>query len=91
MEGGRGDDGDGDGEERKGMVSLVIDDEIITNSKDFEEAALSPGAQIFNQPNMNLHIVAVIGCGKKIDVDIIKFGIEATLIHHPRFSSLQVT
>lgn len=72
---------------------LVIEEEDgkKTRVEDFEpELPLSPGTKIFHQPNTNLNIIAVMGSGKKIDVNVLKSGIEATLIHHPRFSSLQV-
>lgn len=55
----------------------------------FEEP-LSPAARMFHQPSFNCYIIAVMGFGRKLDVNIIRAGLEATLVHHPRFSSILV-
>ncbi|KAL5998973.1 hypothetical protein ACLOJK_009922, partial [Asimina triloba] len=50
---------------------------------------LSPSARLFHDPRFNCHIVAIVGVGKRIDADVVKAGWEATLVRHPRFSSVQ--
>ncbi|XP_010266526.1 PREDICTED: O-acyltransferase WSD1-like isoform X2 [Nelumbo nucifera] len=55
-----------------------------------DEQPLSPAARIFREPNFNCYIIAIMGCKTKIDPDVIKAGLETTLLKHPRFSSIQV-
>ncbi|THU72692.1 hypothetical protein C4D60_Mb04t14860 [Musa balbisiana] len=55
-----------------------------------EEEPLSPAAQLFHQPGFDCCIVAIMGLGKPADVDVIRSGLEATLVRHPRFSSVPV-
>ncbi|KAH9603614.1 hypothetical protein KSS87_015990 [Heliosperma pusillum] len=52
-----------------------------------DEEPLTPGARLFHAPQFNCCIIAVIGCKTKINVDVIKQGLNHTLIKHPRFSS----
>ncbi|KAJ0971732.1 hypothetical protein J5N97_019691 [Dioscorea zingiberensis] len=54
------------------------------------EAPLSPAARLFHQPKFNCYIVAEMGFGTPLDVDVIKAGLLSTLVRHPRFSSVQV-
>lgn len=56
-----------------------------------EEEPLSPAAQLFHQPGFDCCIVAIMGLGKPADVDVIRSGLEATLVRHPRFSSVPVS
>ncbi|GAB2265077.1 hypothetical protein Dimus_000144 [Dionaea muscipula] len=51
------------------------------------EEPLSPGARIFHTSKMNCCIIAMIGLKTEVNVDVIKEGLENTLIKHPRFSS----
>lgn len=51
---------------------------------------LSPPARLFREPKFNCHILAVMGIGKRIDVGVVRAGLEETLLRHPRFSSIQV-
>ncbi|MQM16700.1 hypothetical protein Taro_049659 [Colocasia esculenta] len=55
-----------------------------------EEEPMSPAARLFRQPRFNCFIIATMGFAKRIDVDVVKAGLEATLVRHPRFSSVQV-
>ncbi|KAI0522914.1 hypothetical protein KFK09_005303 [Dendrobium nobile] len=61
-----------------------------TAAKEDEGEPLNPAARIFRQPQFNCHIIAILGMGKFIRADDLKAGLEATLVRHPRFSSLQV-
>ncbi|KAL5998975.1 hypothetical protein ACLOJK_009924 [Asimina triloba] len=54
-----------------------------------EPEPLSPSARLFHQPQFNCCIIAIMGSAKKIDVEACKAGLEATLVRHPRFSSVQ--
>ncbi|KAJ3669456.1 hypothetical protein LUZ60_011406 [Juncus effusus] len=51
---------------------------------------VSPAGRLFHEPTFNCHIVAVMGCGTPIDLKPFMEGLEATLVRHPRFSSIQV-
>ncbi|KAK6925992.1 O-acyltransferase, WSD1-like, N-terminal [Dillenia turbinata] len=55
-----------------------------------DEQPLSPAARLFHSPNINCYIIAVMGCKTKFDAEVIKVGLEMTLVKHPRFSSLMV-
>lgn len=55
-----------------------------------EEEPLSPAARLFHEPHFNCYIIAIMGSGKAIDVNLAKPGLEATILRHPRFSSVQV-
>ncbi|KAA8533603.1 hypothetical protein F0562_030963 [Nyssa sinensis] len=54
------------------------------------EEPLSPAARLFHAPRFNCCIIAAIGCNTKFNVDVLKDGLERTLLKHPRFSSLAV-
>ncbi|XP_078431294.1 wax ester synthase/diacylglycerol acyltransferase 6-like [Wolffia australiana] len=54
------------------------------------EQTMSPGSRLFHRENFNCHIVAALGVGKKIDVELVKAGLQRTLVRHPRFSSVKV-
>ncbi|URD91997.1 hypothetical protein MUK42_01587 [Musa troglodytarum] len=51
---------------------------------------MSPAARLFHAPHFNNHIIAIMGSGKEIDIDVLEAGIRATLARHPRFCSVQV-
>ncbi|XP_058095927.1 wax ester synthase/diacylglycerol acyltransferase 5-like isoform X2 [Magnolia sinica] len=72
--------------------SLIKEGKGMANGKltEEDEQPLSPAARLFHQPHFNCHIIAIIGCGKRFDVDVVKAGLEATLLRHPRFSSIHV-
>lgn len=86
---GRGNSGSGAGETEGGEGKKGTGNGEIMEAEDGEP--VSPAARLFLQPRFNCHIVSVMGCGKRIDVDAIKAGLEVTLVRHPRFSSIQVT
>ncbi|MFS7991363.1 putative transferase [Helianthus anomalus] len=56
-----------------------------------EDQPLSPMARLFHEPGSNVYIVSMLGSKTKIKPDIIKQNLVHSLLHHPRFSSLQVT
>ncbi|CAL5096178.1 unnamed protein product [Urochloa decumbens] len=61
--------------------------------RDLEEAGgepMSPAGRLFRETHFNCYIVAVIGLGAPVDVEAARAGLEATLVRHPRFSSVQV-
>ena len=64
----------------EGMANAVLTE---------DEEPLSPATRLFLQPRLSCYIVAVIGSGKRVDVDVIKKGLEDTLLRHPRFTSIQ--
>lgn len=51
---------------------------------------MSPAGRLFRERHFNCYIVAVIGLGKPVDVAAARAGLEATLVRHPRFCSVQV-
>ncbi|XP_059457512.1 wax ester synthase/diacylglycerol acyltransferase 11-like isoform X2 [Corylus avellana] len=48
---------------------------------------LSPAARLFHSPRINCYIIAIMGCKTRINPDVVKAGLEQTLLKHPRFSS----
>ncbi|PKU70381.1 hypothetical protein MA16_Dca007133 [Dendrobium catenatum] len=73
----------------RGFISSATETEKAAAKED-EGQQLSPAARIFRQPQFNCHIIAILGMGKFIRADELKAGLEATLVRHPRFSSVQV-
>lgn len=63
------------------------DSSPTSTTNDVTEEPLSPTARLFTAPKFNCYIIAIMGCKTKVDTDIIKEGLEHTLIKHPRFSS----
>ncbi|KAL0924312.1 hypothetical protein M5K25_005130 [Dendrobium thyrsiflorum] len=63
---------------------------VAAAAKEEKGEPLSPAARLFRQPQFNCHIIAILGMGKFICADDLKGGIEATLVRHPRFSSVHV-
>ncbi|OEL34475.1 O-acyltransferase WSD1 [Dichanthelium oligosanthes] len=51
---------------------------------------MSPAGRLFRETHFNCYIVAVIGLGAPVDIAAARAGLEATLVRHPRFSSIQV-
>ncbi|XP_008793154.2 O-acyltransferase WSD1-like isoform X2 [Phoenix dactylifera] len=86
---GRENSGSGVGEKEGGEGNGARNGEITEEEE--EEEPMSPAGRLFLQPRFNCHIVSVIGCGKRMDVDAVKAGLEASLARHPRFSSIQVS
>ncbi|XP_010924517.2 wax ester synthase/diacylglycerol acyltransferase 11 isoform X1 [Elaeis guineensis] len=92
---GREDSGSGveekEGGEGKGTDNGEITEAEEEEEEEEEEEPVSPAGRLFLQPRFNCHIVSVMGCGKRLDVDAVKAGLEVTLVRHPRFSSIQVS
>uniref|UniRef100_J3M9L1 Uncharacterized protein n=1 Tax=Oryza brachyantha TaxID=4533 RepID=J3M9L1_ORYBR len=60
--------------------------------RDVEAAVpMSPAGRLFRETHFNCYIVAVIGLGSSVDVAAARAGLEATLVRHPRFCSVQVS
>lgn len=55
------------------------------------EEPVSPAGRLFNEPNFNVHILSIMGCKTKINLDSAKQKLPHTLLKHPRFSSLLVS
>jgi hypothetical protein len=55
-----------------------------------EEQPVSPTGRLFREPHFNCYIVCVLGAGRPIDLAVVRPGLEATLVRHPRFCSVQV-
>ncbi|KAJ8485897.1 hypothetical protein OPV22_018382 [Ensete ventricosum] len=53
-----------------------------------EEEPVSPLTRLFHQPCLNCYTLGIMGVGKPLDVDVVKSGLEATLVRHPCFSSI---
>ncbi|XP_035542733.1 O-acyltransferase WSD1-like isoform X3 [Juglans regia] len=51
---------------------------------------LSPAARFFHAPRFNVYIIAIMGFKTRINPDVVKAGLEQTLVKHPRFSSKMV-
>ena len=51
------------------------------------EQPLSPAARLFHSPRFNCYVIAIMGCKTRINPDVVKSGLEHTLLKHPRFSS----
>ena len=59
---------------------------------DDDDQPLSPAGQIFYEPNMNVHSLAIFGCKTKIDPAVIRANLPLTLLKHSsRFCSFPVT
>ncbi|XP_019189003.1 PREDICTED: O-acyltransferase WSD1-like [Ipomoea nil] len=56
-------------------------------NREAEEPA-SPATLLFHTTTLNCCIVAILGYTTKLNVDVIKKGLECTLVNHPRFSSI---
>ncbi|KAM0865526.1 hypothetical protein ACQ4PT_043225 [Festuca glaucescens] len=52
---------------------------------------MSPAGRLFRETHFNCYIVALLGLGAPVDVAAARAGLEATLVRHPRFSSVQVS
>ncbi|KAM7467699.1 hypothetical protein LguiB_015261 [Lonicera macranthoides] len=55
-----------------------------------DDEPLSPYANAFHTKNLNCYIIAIVGGKTSIDEDVVKLGLENTIIKHYRFSSLLV-
>uniref|UniRef100_A0A2N9HCU4 Uncharacterized protein n=2 Tax=Fagus sylvatica TaxID=28930 RepID=A0A2N9HCU4_FAGSY len=60
----------------------MANDEAFTG-----EEALNPAAQLFHAQRLNCYIVTIVGFKTKINPNVIKAGLEHTLLKHPLFCS----
>ncbi|KAH0703011.1 O-acyltransferase WSD1-like [Solanum tuberosum] len=63
---------------------------VVVIEQEQEQEPASPATRLFHTKNLNCHIIAILGCTTKINPDVIKKGLESTLLNHPRFSSIPV-
>ncbi|XP_055827791.1 wax ester synthase/diacylglycerol acyltransferase 11-like isoform X1 [Solanum dulcamara] len=63
---------------------------VVVIEQEQEQEPASPATRLFHTKTLNCHIIAILGCTTKINRDVIKKGLESTLINHPRFSSVPV-
>lgn len=63
---------------------------VVVIEPEQEQEPASPATRLFHTKNLNCHIIAILGCTTKINPDVIKKGLESTLLNHPRFSSIPV-
>ncbi|KAJ4767900.1 O-acyltransferase WSD1 [Rhynchospora pubera] len=49
---------------------------------------VSPAGRLFHEPNFNCHVICIMGSDTPINVDTFIEGIQATIVKHPRFSSI---
>ncbi|XP_021729184.1 O-acyltransferase WSD1-like [Chenopodium quinoa] len=59
----------------------------ISTTRTAKEEPLSLATRLFHVPRLNCCIVAVAGFKTAINVDVVKEGLNQTLVKHPRFSS----
>lgn len=67
--------------------SLLLNFE--TNMEEQQES-VSPVARLFHSQKFSCYIVIRMGCSTRFNQEVIKFGLEQTLLKHPRFSSKMV-
>lgn len=67
--------------------SLLLNFE--TNMEEQQES-VSPVAHLFHSQKFSCYIVIRMGCSTRFNQEVIKFGLEQTLLKHPRFSSKMV-
>ncbi|RWV93490.1 hypothetical protein GW17_00044048 [Ensete ventricosum] len=70
--------------EEEGEAAGAVNSEIMV----VEEEPVSPLTRLFHQPCLNCYTLGIMGVGKPLDVDVVKSGLEATLVRHPCFSSI---
>ncbi|KAG6649967.1 wax ester synthase/diacylglycerol acyltransferase 5-like isoform X2 [Carya illinoinensis] len=70
---------------------MMMGDHVkASRSSHHDEEPLSPAARFFHTPRFNLYIIAIVGFKTSFNTDVIKAGLEQTLVKHPRFSSKMV-
>ncbi|XP_060203856.1 wax ester synthase/diacylglycerol acyltransferase 11-like isoform X2 [Lycium barbarum] len=62
----------------------------IEPEQEREQEPASPATRLFHTKALSCHILAILGCTTKINRDVIKKGLESTLLNHPRFTSIPV-
>lgn len=71
-------------------MNIQIEQGSSKGLTEVDDEPLSPTARMLQAPKLNVCIIAVMGSKTTFDVDVVKRGLENTLIKHPRFSSLSV-
>ncbi|POO01188.1 O-acyltransferase [Trema orientale] len=66
---------------------MATDEYSSSHGSELGRLKLSPATRIFHSLNYNSYIIAIIGFYTSIDPEVMKAGLEQTLIKHPRFSS----
>uniref|UniRef100_A0ACD5TZT4 Uncharacterized protein n=2 Tax=Avena sativa TaxID=4498 RepID=A0ACD5TZT4_AVESA len=79
--------GGGSSRERESKARQEMEDDVERGM----EEPMSPAGRLFRETHFNCYIVALLGLGSPVDVAAVRAGLEATLVRHPRFSSVQVT
>ncbi|KAG6650281.1 wax ester synthase/diacylglycerol acyltransferase 5-like isoform X2 [Carya illinoinensis] len=70
---------------------MMMGDHVkASRSSHHDEEPLSPAARFFHTPRFNVYIIAIVGCKTSLNTDVVKAGLEQTLVKHPRFSSKMV-
>ncbi|KAG6707436.1 hypothetical protein I3842_06G031700 [Carya illinoinensis] len=70
---------------------MMMGDHVkASRSSHHDEEPLSPAARFFHTPRFNVYIIAIVGCKTSFNTDVVKAGLEQTLVKHPRFSSKMV-
>ncbi|XP_009601405.1 wax ester synthase/diacylglycerol acyltransferase 11-like [Nicotiana tomentosiformis] len=72
---------------QKNSTVVVVEEE---QKKQVQLEPASPATRLFHTKSLSCHIIAILGCTTKINVDLIKKGLESTLLNHPRFTSIPV-
>ncbi|GMN42913.1 hypothetical protein TIFTF001_012113 [Ficus carica] len=71
-------------------LSSDDEDEDPSDEEEEEERPLSPTGRLFHEPQMNLHVVSVVGCNCKIDPEVVKANFPLSFLKNYRFSSVLV-
>lgn len=66
---------------------MMGDGKASSSNNNREDQALSPAARLFHAPRFNCYIITIIGVNTPINPNVVKAGLEHTLLKHPRFSS----
>ncbi|KAG2700728.1 hypothetical protein I3843_06G010300 [Carya illinoinensis] len=70
---------------------MMMGDHVkASRSSHHDEEPLSPAARLFHAPRFNVYIIVVVGFKTRLNPDVVKAGLEQTLVKHPRFSSKMV-
>lgn len=72
-------------------ISPETEAEIAASAAAEKGTPLSPTSRLFLQPKFNCHVIVILGFADNIAAGDMKAGLQATLVRHPRFSSVQVT
>ncbi|TVT97442.1 hypothetical protein EJB05_57323 [Eragrostis curvula] len=80
-------------EDAMAPAPAAVDEEAAADAaggRDVEAGMpMSPAGRLFREKHFNCYIVAVLGLGSPVDVAAARAGLEATLVRHPRFCSVQ--